>query len=129
MQSLVVIVFLVFHTGRLGSKIPSLFVGVETGTFSMAAFSQRSVRTWIRYANLSAKNLSDMKDWFAAAALDVSENKGGDIISGSTNGSAFAKSVSGSSYSVQDWMDLLDAVFSHIENGTFPTSRTYARLI
>jgi len=82
------------------------------------------IRSLVRYGNASANNLVKIKMWQNAAIEEIASNKGGQITSGSTNGSSFTQAVSMTN---AEWSTVLDLVLTHIENGTFPQSRTLAR--
>jgi len=82
-----------------------------------------------RYGLECPANKKQLQDWKAAALAEMAENKGGDILSGSGNGVAFAKAMGGASMSNKDWFEALDDALQYIAAGLTPSSRTYARII
>ena len=91
----------------------------------MASSSINDIKNVIRYANLSAENLAEVTASFASAMVEIQANHGGDLISGSTNGSTFTKSPS---MTVSQYATMIRIALEHIEAGTTPQSRTIARL-
>jgi len=92
----------------------------------MARPSASFVKSLVRYGNASAANLSNLETWYAAAIEEIATNKGGHMVSGSTNGSSFTQIASMTN---TEWFACLGEVLNHIENGTTPQSRTIARLV
>lgn len=90
----------------------------------MARASNSFIKSLIRYGNASAEKLAEIEAWEVAGIQEIAENKGGDLISGSTNGSAFSKQTS---MTTSEWVATLSEVLGHIEAGTVPQSRTIAR--
>lgn len=82
-----------------------------------------------RYGAESAANRKQLQDWKAAALVELAENSGGDIASGSGNGLSFAKSMSGSAMTNKDWFEALDDALQYLDAGIEPSSRTYARIV
>lgn len=91
----------------------------------MARASNSFLKSLIRYGNASADNLAEMQAWETAAIKEIASNKGADIVSGSAEGSAFAKQTSMTN---SEWVAALGDALAHIEAGTKPVSRTQARL-
>lgn len=91
----------------------------------MARPSVRFIRALVRYGNASEENLANISTWYDEAVAEIAAQKGGDIVSGSTNGSAFTKLASMTN---AEWLEVLDEVQQHIEAGTTPQTRTIARL-
>lgn len=81
-----------------------------------------------RHGALSPGNKKQLQDWKAEALADMAENKGGDVISGSGNGVAFAKSMGGGTMTNKDWFEVLDDALLYLDAGLTPSSRTYARI-
>jgi len=82
------------------------------------------IRSLVRYGNLSPANLLNLQTWQSAVIEEIAQNKGGQIVSGSTNGSSFTQSASMTN---AQWSGILDLVLTHIENETMPVSRTLAK--
>jgi len=80
----------------------------------------------IRFGNADPANLTDIEAWHTATIREIAANKGGHLVSGSTNGSAFTQLAS---ITNSEWLGVLEEVLRHIEDGTTPQSRTIARLI
>lgn len=91
----------------------------------MARPSNSFVRSLIRYGNASPTNLANLETWHSAVIEEIAENKGGQMVSGSTNGSSFTQVTSMTN---SEWAAVLNEVLDHIENCTRPISRTIARL-
>lgn len=98
---------------------------IETIAFKMARTSNSFLKALIRYGNASAGNLENLQTWQTEAIEQIAEQKGGEIVSGSTNGSAFTKATSMTNF---EWVEVLGEVLEHIDRGTMPQSRTIARL-
>lgn len=79
-----------------------------------------------RWGAESENNLQQLKDWKTEALLAISENKGGDIASGSGNGVVFTRNVS---MTTAEWFTVLDEAIQYIEAGVAPRSTTLARII
>ena len=82
-----------------------------------------------RYGAESPANRKQLRDWKAEAIAEMAENKGADIISGSGNGVAFARSLGGTSMTTKDWFEALDDALVYLDAGLTPGSVTYARII
>jgi len=91
----------------------------------MASASINDIKNVIRYANLSAENLAAVEAAFSAAMVEINANLGGNLISGSTNGSTF---TTDRSMTISQYATMLRIALEHIEAGTTPQSRTIARL-
>lgn len=91
----------------------------------MARPNNSTIRAMIRYGKASQQNLAKIESWHTATIEEIADNKGGHLISGSTNGSSFAQLASMTN---SEWLGVLDDVLRHIESGTRPVSRTIARL-
>lgn len=91
----------------------------------MARPSNSFLKALIRYGNASGGNLTNLQTWQTEAIVEIAAQKGGDLVSGSTNGSAFTKMTSMTNY---EWVEVLGEVLEHIDRGTLPQSRTIARL-
>lgn len=91
----------------------------------MARPSYAFVKALIRYGNASDTNLEQLQAWQTAALTEIATNKGGQIVSGSTNGSSFTQLASMTN---SEWFEVLSEALEHIDRGTMPQSRTIARL-
>lgn len=91
----------------------------------MASISTQTIRALVRYGKASADNLAEIEGWHTAAIKEIAENKGGHLVSGSTNGSTFTQIASMTN---AQWLGVLETVLQHIESGTTPQTRTIARL-
>ena len=91
----------------------------------MAGHHSKVIKSLIRYGNTSALNRANLNTWHSEAIEEMSNNKGGQIVNGSTNGSSFGLNPSAS---IHEWVALLETALDHLERGTKPTNRTIARL-
>lgn len=91
----------------------------------MARPSKAFIRSLLRYGSASAENLANLSAWHTAGIEEIAANKGGQLVSGSTNGSAFTQIAAMTN---SEWVAVLNEVLDHIERGTTPQSRTIARL-
>ena len=91
----------------------------------MARPNNKFIKSLVRYGNTSAENLAEIKAWQISTLKEIGKNKGGQLVSGSVNGSSFTQETSMTNH---DWVSVLEDVLGHIENGTVPVSRTYARI-
>jgi hypothetical protein len=83
-----------------------------------------AIKDAIYYGQQSDANLQEMKDHCARMFRERMTQNGGQIVSGTANGSSFS-----TNYPFQTMPEsILRQAIQHIENGTRPTSRTIARL-
>lgn len=95
----------------------------------MAAASSLFISALRRYGERSAANKAKLEAWRDAALESIAENQGGDIASGSMNGSSFAK-LAGGAMTNADWFAALSQALNEIESpGGKPPSTTYVRII
>jgi hypothetical protein len=69
--------------------------------------------------------LADIRGWHTATIKEIAANKGGQLVSGTTNGSSFAQQAS---FTNAEWLAALEQVLSHVDDCTNPQTRTIARL-
>ena len=74
---------------------------------------------------MSDTNLEQLQTWQTAVLTEIATNKGGQMVSGSTNGSSFTQLASMTN---SEWFEVLSEALEHINRGTMPQSRTIARL-
>jgi hypothetical protein len=91
----------------------------------MASASINDIKNVIRYAKISSQNLAAVEAAFASAMVEINSNLGGNLVSGSTNGSTF---TTDRSMTISQFATMLRIALEHIEAGTMPQSRTIARL-
>jgi hypothetical protein len=91
----------------------------------MARPSNAFLKALIRFGNVSDTNLEQLQTWQTAVLTEIATNKGGQMVSGSTNGSSFTQLASMTN---SEWFEVLSEALEHINRGTMPQSRTIARL-
>jgi|TARA_R110000868_G_scaffold56322_2_gene174328 hypothetical protein len=91
----------------------------------MASPSNSFIKALIRYGRASSENLANLAAWQVAAIEEIAANKGGQLVSGSTNGSTFTQLAAMTNF---EWVSCLGEVLEHIDRGTMPQTRTIARL-
>ena len=91
----------------------------------MANASISDIKNVIRYARISSENLALVEAAFSAAMVEMNANLGGNLVSGSTNGSTF---TTDRSMTISQYATMLRLALEHIEAGTTPQTRTIARL-
>lgn len=91
----------------------------------MARPSNSTIRALIRFGKESPTNCLELQSWHTATIREIAANKGGHLVSGSTNGSSFTQLASMTN---AEWLGVLEEVLRHIEDGTTPRTRTIARL-
>jgi hypothetical protein len=91
----------------------------------MARPSTAFLKALVRYGNVSAGNVTQLETWQTAVLTEIATNKGGQMVSGSTNGSSFTQVTSMTN---SEWFECLSEALEHIDRGTMPQSRTIARL-
>ena len=92
----------------------------------MANASISDIKNVIRYAKISVENLALVEAAFSAAMVEMNANLGGNLVSGSTNGSTF---TTDRSMTISQYATMLRLALEHIDAGTKPQSRTIARLV
>jgi hypothetical protein len=83
------------------------------------------LKALVRFGRCSPSNLTQLQAWQVATLQEIATNKGGQMVSGSTNGSSFTQATSMTN---SEWFEVLSEALEHIERGTMPQSRTIARL-
>lgn len=92
----------------------------------MAKPSLQFVGALRRYGAASEDNATQLATWKAAALTAIAAGNGGQIISGSGNGVAFAQT---SGLTNLEWFEVLDSAIQYLDAGLTPSSRTIARII
>jgi hypothetical protein len=91
----------------------------------MAGYDIKTVRGLVSYGRRSSENLAELESRRDAAIREMMENNGGDILSGGAGGVNFNRDKGAG---IASMVALYEIVFGHLENGTFPTSRTFGRI-
>jgi hypothetical protein len=88
------------------------------------AIAANFINTLRRYGLRSDANKERLELWLDEAMIEIAQNKGGDVVSGSANGASFSQMAN---MTVAEWATCLDKALQMIDEGTNFVGRSYGQ--